>query len=246
MLKHVIPVMKPESISKRLQELLGANLQSIFLYGSAAAGDFQANGSDYNMLVVTQPITLTILQALASPAQAWIKEGNPPPLFLTEQDLKSSADVFPLELLDMQENHQVLYGRDVLKEMTVSLVNVRHQLEYELKSKLIRLREQYLIQCGNSKEVVQLMVGSISPVLVLFRGALRLFNEPVPSSKMEALRLLSARLYFPADAFETIQQLKTGAISAKSIQPDELFGLYLTRIETVVNYIDQHLRSSTP
>lgn len=237
--------MKPESINKRLQELLGANLQCIILYGSAAAGDYQAKGSDYNLLVVAQPMTLAILQSLASPTQSWIKAGNPPPLFLTEQNLKNSADVFPLELLDMQENHQVLYGRDLLKEITVSPDNLRHQLEYELKSKLIRLREHYLMVCGNSKEVMSLMVDSLSSILVLFRGALRLFNEPAPAPKMDALRLLSDRLQFPADVFETIQQLKTGSISAKNIQADELFGRYLTKIETVADYIDRHLRSST-
>jgi len=192
---------------------------------------------------VVDRLGLTELKAMAKPTRAWVKEGNPPPLCFTLERLENSADVFPLELLDIKEQRRVLFGDDVVAGVEVSEANLRHELEYELKSKLIQLRVRYLLAEGAAKATAELLVNSLSTFLVLFRGAWRLFQQEPVTSKLEALRLLGAELDFPIQVFETVHELKTGIRAAKGLDTDELFQQYLSAIETVVDKVDRHLHT---
>ncbi|MCL5099260.1 MAG: nucleotidyltransferase domain-containing protein [Candidatus Omnitrophica bacterium] len=232
--------MKPEDLAEQLQRALPANLISVILYGSAAAGDFVEKRSDYNVLVVAEALGLTELKAIAQLARAWMKEGNPPPLCFTLKRLERSADVFPMELLDIKENHRVLYGRDVTTQLKVARTNLRHQLEFELKSKWLQLQAGY-VQAGNdSKRLAALMVNSLSSFLTFFRGALRLFEQSAPSAKLEAMQALSRHLGQPSEVFERVHDLKSGRASWKQLDIEELFRNYLRQIEVVIDAIDQY------
>ena len=50
--------------------------------------------------------------------QWWLERGNPAPLLLTEEEVKTSADCFPMEYHDMREQRRVLFGADVIENLT--------------------------------------------------------------------------------------------------------------------------------
>ena len=232
--------MKPEDLAKRLQEDCGEHLQSVILYGSAAAGDHTGKRSDYNVLVVTDSLARNVLDALGPAARAWTRHGNPPPMMFTAERLTEAADVFPIELLDMQEIHRVLYGPDLLKDIHVSTRNLRLEIEHELRGKLIQLRERYLT-ARNDKASVQLMIGSLSTFQVLFRAALRLYQDKVPAAKQQAVQELAERLSFNAGPFEIVDTLKRGMQKPRDVEPGSLFDGYLGAIETVLDSVDELL-----
>ena len=234
--------MTPEKLVQELRTAAPSGLRSVILYGSAAAGDHVGKRSDYNILVVTEHLGLRELKAFSKTSSAWVKAGNPPPLFFTLGRLKNSADVFPIELLDMKESHKVLSGENVLQEVEVHLDNLRLQLEHELKAKLIQLREGFLAVGGKPKNVLELMIGSLSNFLVLFRAALRLYQDEVPPTKMEALRALSEQVEFDTGVFEDIEELKEGRKKPRHVDPEGLFEKYLRTVEAVVDAIDAHIR----
>ena len=146
--------------------------------------------SNYNVLLVVDGLGLAELDAISKPVAQWTRAGHRPPLLFTCGQLQASADVFPIELLDMRQSHRVLFGEDPLANMTIKHEHLRLQLERELNEKLLTLREGYLFTGGKSKQVVQLLTSSVVGVLVLFRASLRLFQEEVPPVKADALRLL--------------------------------------------------------
>ena len=211
------------------------------LYGSAAAGDHVGKRSDYNVLVVAEKLGVAELRALAKPSTAWRRAGNPSPLFFTLDRLQKSADVFPIELLDIKESHRVLLGRDLLDEVEVDRENLRLVVERELKSNLIRLRENFLLTEGRPKRVVDLMIDSLSTFLVLFRAALRLYQEEVPPLKLDALRALANHVRFDTEVFQSVEELKEGRRSTKDSDPLALFEAYLKTIESVVDAVDAHI-----
>jgi len=235
----------PEAMTERLQRALGTRLRSVLLYGSAAAGDFLAQRSDYNLLVVADQLGVEELKALSKPIRAWVKDGNPPPLCFTVERLKSSADVFPLEMLDLKERRRVLHGEDCIAGMELSQANLRHQLEYELKSRLIQLRERFLLVAGEHRQTLDLLTQSLSTFLVLFRGVLRLLGKEASPSKLEAVRLLGRELGFPVEAFETVHDLRSGARAAGGIDMESLFQQYLTAIEAVGDKVDRFVHPSS-
>ena len=179
---------------------------------------------------------------MSKPSAAWRKAGNPSPLFFTMERLQKSADVFPIEILDIKESHRVLSGEDVLDQIEVHTENLRLILEHQLKSSLIRLREGFLLTEGKSKRVLELMIDSISTILVLFRAALRIYQDEVPPRKMDALSALASHLRFDESVFVTIEDLKEGLGGGKEINTLDLFDTYLTTIESVVDMVDQHTR----
>jgi predicted nucleotidyltransferase len=236
--------MKPEQFVNKLKTALGDRLQSVVLYGSAAAGDHVAKQSDYNLLVVTSALGLDELKAIASVTGAWTRAGNPPPLLFTRDRLEKSVDTFPIELLDIKQTHQILAGDDVISGIDVNDENLRLELEHELKGKLIQLREGYLRTGGKARRVADLMSGSISTFLVLFRGALRLYSEDeVPARKLDAMAALSEHIDMDILVFRRIESLRQGDIKVKDIDVDALFDQYVKEVERVVDAVDDFIHN---
>lgn len=234
--------MKPEKLTQELKAACGAGLKSVILYGSAAAGDHTGKKSDYNVLVVVEDFGVDTLNALSKTASAWAKAGNPAPLLFTEAQLAKATDVFPIELLDITECHKVLFGSDAVQGLEIRTDNLRLQIEHELRGALIRLRQSYLLTQGKEKAMANLMVGSLSTFLVLFRAALRLFDEQVPQKKFQALEKLAGHLSFDVSVFQTLEKLKDGSTKTKDVDVPKLFSTYLKTVECVINAVDAHIQ----
>ncbi len=237
--------MKLEKLTQELETACGENLKSVILYGSAAAGDHAGKKSDYNVLVVASNLGRDALKAFSKTAKAWARAGNPAPLLFTMDRLKKSTDVFPVELLDIKECHKILTGEDVVSDLDISTDNLRLQVEHELRGNLIQLRQQYLLSAGNSKEVCNLMVRSLSSFLVLFRASLRLFTNDIPQKKFQALEKLNETIPVPLDVFRKVQELKDGSLKPKAVDAEALFEEYIKTIECVIDAVDAHIHKET-
>ena len=127
-----------ETFVQRLQQAAGANLVALMLYGSAARDDFHEKYSDVNLLCVLRDIGGPALSRLVPVVHWWSKEvHHRPPLFVTAEELKTSADVFAIETLDLKANHQLLAGQDILSDLEVPMNLHRVQLEHELRAILM-------------------------------------------------------------------------------------------------------------
>lgn len=233
--------MTPEQFAEQLQAALAGKLKSVVLYGSAATGDFIEGVSGYNLLVVADPLGASELLAISSAAEKWEKAGNPLPEFFTPSELASSADAFPIEILDMQRARKTLFGADLLAALIVDPAHLRMQLEHELKSKLLFLRQKYLAASQDPKRLTRLLVSSLSTFLVLFRAAVRLYDEDVPMDKQAALQVLGTRLAFDASPFLAVLEFKAKGQLPPDIDLKMLANRYLASVEQVVRAIDQHL-----
>lgn len=229
----------PEQFAETLQKICGANLRSVILYGSAAAGDYAAKGSDYNVLMVLDDLQVPVLRALAKPVTAWERAGNPPPLLFTRRRLAEAADVFPVELLDLRDARRVLYGEDVIADIEISTAHLRLQVERELRSALIQLRRGFLSASARPRRLAALLAGSLSGVLTLFRAALRLYQPDVPRDKLEALDQLGKHIPLGLDTFRRIHGLKTCALRLKNVDAAKLFEEYLGAIEQVTDAVNR-------
>ena len=89
---------------------------SVVLYGSAAAGEHNEHFSDINVLCVLTRVTPAELAGSEPIFKWWRALGNPSPLLLSEEELRTSTDCFPIEFHDMQERRRVLFGPDLIRE----------------------------------------------------------------------------------------------------------------------------------
>ena len=132
---------KLQAMVGKIKEAFGDQLKSVMLYGSKANGDIGGKCSDYNTLVDSNDASFVNQQKLAPLTADWIKAGSPPPQVFSARMFDKSNDVFPIEFLDMKAHHKVLYGDDPLQGVKVDMSNLRHQCEFELKGKLLALRQ---------------------------------------------------------------------------------------------------------
>jgi hypothetical protein len=236
--------MTPEQLVEQLKRSLGARLRSVVLYGSATTGEFLPGVSNYNLLVIADRFDVATLTDLAASIARWVREGHRPPLLFTPGQLEASADSFAIEVLDIQQSRQVLFGVDPVANLQVSPEHLRLQLEREFQGKLLALREGYLLTGGKPRRVVALLTSTLSGILVVFRAALRLFRESVPASKLDALRLLADQVGFDAEPWLTVEALKRESRSIRRIDASGLFESCLQVLEQVSAAVDRHLQSS--
>src|SRR5271170_2312492 len=184
---------KLTDLVNRLKELAAANLHSVILYGSAARGDFHEDHSDLNVLVILGSVSAADLRRV-SPAVKWwiIDQREPAPLFFTAEELTRSSDVFAIELLDMREAHKVLYGQDPVATINVPMNLHRVELEHELRTTQLKLRQHFLLASDKPAELTAILIKSTSSVITLFRHVLIAFNETPPTKRHEIVARTAA------------------------------------------------------
>ena len=218
----------------------GANLASVVLYGSAAAGDHDELRSDYNLLIALNRITPEDLRQAQAPMREWQRLGHPLPVYFTIEELSDAADVFPIEFHQMANARAVLYGHDPFEFVKLSDANLRHQTEYELRSKLIQLRRLYIPASVSIQRLCDLMSDSLASFAALFRAVLMLHGQEAPVSKPECVLVTARVLQLDPTPFQRIFEFRTGGnLPSSEKEANELFGAYLFQVEQVVEAVDE-------
>jgi hypothetical protein len=239
----MVPEDKIDEFVKRVREAAGSNVESIILFGSAVSGDFHPGLSNLNMLCVLRDCSFAVLQALAPVAKWWDRQKQPPPLCMTRKELERSTDVFTVELLDMQQHHRVLFGEDVVQELRISMHVHRVQVEYELREKLILLRQQVLLASGNNSRSWELLLRSVPSFGTLFRHALIALGDTSKPGRREAAQSLSKRVGFDPSAIHQALDVREHKADPKKMDINDLLARYLAAIEKVAAAVDEALDS---
>src|SRR2546430_482158 len=218
----------------------GDNLSSVVLYGSAAAGDHVELRSDYNLLIALTRITPNDLRLAQAPMREWQRLGHPLPVYFTVEELSDAADVFPIEFYQMERARIVLYGRDPFEFVKLSDANLRHQTEYELRSKLIQLRRLYIPASVSIEKLCDLMSDSLASFAALFRAVLILHGKEAPVAKPDCVRATAKLLRLESEPFEKIFSFRAaGALPATENEANEIFAAYMDQVERVIEVVDQ-------
>ena len=218
----------------------GENLASVVLYGSAAAGDDVEVRSDYNLLIALNRITPEDLRVAQAPMREWQRLGHPLPVYFTVEELSDAADVFPIEFHQMANARVVLFGHDPFEFVKLSDANLRHQTEYELRSKLIQLRRLYIPASVSVEKLCDLMSDSLSSFAALFRAVLLLFGAEAPVAKPDVVRATAQRLKLDPAPFEKVFELRSdGNLPSSEKEANDLFSAYMFQIEQVVEAVDE-------
>jgi len=232
-----------EALNGLIQDLRathGDNLASVVLYGSAAAGDHVELRSDYNLLISLHRITPADLRQAQAPMREWQRLGHPLPVYFTVEELSDAADVFPIEFHQMSQARILLYGKDPFEFVKLSDVHLRHQAEYELRSKLIQLRRLYIPASVSLTKLCDLMSDSLASFAALFRAVLLLHGVQAPVGKPECVRTTVRLLNLDEQPFEKIFALRaSGEMPATEEEANDLFAAYMSQIERVVEAVDE-------
>ena len=224
---------------RQLRDDLGDDLHSVVLYGSAVTGDFQENVSDLNVLCVLNTVAPAQLEKAYPGVDRWMKQKQPAPVFLSVEEIRNAHDAFAIEFLDIRAAYKVLHGEDVIATIDIDPVHHRHQVEHELRSRLLRLRERFLALQKDRRQLIQLMLDSIPTFSTLFRHALILSGEEPPLKKREIFRRAAACFSISATPFETLLDVRAKDRRLQDAEIRPLFDDYLDQITRTAEHVDR-------
>jgi hypothetical protein len=226
-----------------LKGAAGANLKSVVLYGSKVSGEFHARHSDVNTLCVVERGGAAELSELRPAVTWWMRQGHAAPLVFTEEELHRAADIFAIELLDIKAHHRVLFGEDLFAHLDVPMTLHRGQVERELRTNALRLR-QTILTTSNGEDYLRLMTSSISSFAALFRHALLALGEKPPEDKRSAIERMAALVGADAKPFETVLDVREGKLRESQVDVPATLRGYLALVERVTDEVDRRLAHS--
>jgi hypothetical protein len=228
-----------DRLAGRLEHLLGEDLVSLVLYGSAARGDFVPGHSDVNLLLILADASPATLRTIGPAIHDWVRSGQEPPLIFSEAGWRASTDVFPIEIEDMRQAHQVLQGRDPFSGLETAPADLRQELEREVRGKLLKLRAEYAASGPHAKALGTLLVQSASTFFVLLRAVLRLKGTVPPKAPADLVRAAASVVGFDASAFDWVLARLAGA-KVPDLRPfDPIAEGYLIAIERLAAFVDE-------
>lgn len=222
---------------QRLKSAYQEELVSVILYGSAARGEFIQRQSNVNLLIVLGDTDLPILNKISrvlNMQRFQILE----PLFLTEDYIKSSLDVFPIEFLDIKDSYILLYGRDILEGMEIDRKNLRFQCEQEIKAKLLNIKNAYLRAKGRYA-LESLLFKSFTSIMHILRNIVRLKGEAPSHLKEDVLSDISE--YFGIDIanFKKILEAKKNNLRLNQREIERMLSSFAGDVEKIVDIVDK-------
>jgi hypothetical protein len=215
----------------QINEDWSTDLGGLLLFGSAARGDFITGRSNLNMLLLVRCLSVELLQRAGQLHQKWGKHQIVAPLLMTEDDLGRSGRLFPLEFLQMTQQHVVLAGHDPFVEFHIDRDRLAWQCEQELMANLLRLRQRFIEGEGRIEAIQALLILSIAAVLPCIRGLLHIMEQPSKGKDIDILESLPATFQFDSTTFLQILHIKRGLSGPGSLEWTNVYSRYLQDLE---------------
>ncbi len=226
------------SIVNDYKGLFGENLISVILYGSAASGDYIPGKSDINFMIVLSEEGIDSLDQAFDLIARWKKRNVTTPLFLTEAYVRTSLDVFPIEYLNFRNSYELVYGKDILKDLFFDRGFLRMQCEREVKGKLLLLREAFLESQGKGKYLQQLIAQSLGAFVAIFNGLLHLKGEELPRHKRDVIKNVCQAFQMDTGLFEKLLDVKEKRVKLSGPEINRLFKAYLKEVQKLWKVVD--------
>lgn len=222
---------------------LGEKLRSVLLVGTAVPPARRAGERPLELLVVTTDLPVPALSNLAHQTRAVA-----PPVrlrVLTERELLRAADVFTLELAEVQARHVRLTGADPFGVLHFTPEELRRSLEHGLRSLTRGLRDGVILAAreleseqGTDGAIVGILSDAVDQLARIAHHALELSGAQAPAGEVELLRALATLVGTPEGAVDRwLPMLRAGAPLEQPV--DGLVEL-LEMAEVATGWIDAH------
>lgn len=199
-----------ELLSKLIRELAGDHAKALALYGLALDDAFDSAKQPARSVLVVDKVDLELLREISRHGLRLGKAGLAAPVVMTAKYMDESRDTFPLELIEIQQLHVMLFGDDHFEKLEFEDRFVRLQCERDIKGIAIGLRQGLLASAGRDRLLGSLEI-DIGPALVrTMRGMLWLKKQRAHRTTAEIL----------GEIEKVLERRLTGVRTAMNISAD--------------------------
>lgn len=158
------------------------------------------------------------------------------PIYLTEEYIRTSCDVYPLEYLKMKKNYDLVYGKNILAELDIPPENIRLESEQKIKGVLIRITQVILEEGNKKKKLARTAFLAMEDIMAGIEGMLEIAGQ---SASPDALPLIGqAEKQFSLD----LQPFKDIATWKNGSKPEDIKKLmydFYEKIEELAYFVDK-------
>ena len=178
-LEPVAPAMREPlgEYTRLVKDVVGPNAKALTLFGAATRKTFDTSRQTARSVLVVERVDLSVLKRLAEHGAKLGKLYIAAPLVMTPDYIRDSLDTFPLELIEIMQNHITLFGDDQFTDLSFDDAHIRLQCERELKVILIGLRQGLLAAAGREKFIGALEMDVAEGLMRTLRGFLWLKGQ---------------------------------------------------------------------
>ena len=226
-----------EHFCNQLRTALADELVAVILFGDSVRRPESLQATRINIMIVLQSMSVALLDKLSGPIQHTRKSIGISPLILTEEDLQSSTDVFPIKFINMQRHHRVLLGRDVLSDRIVGVEHLRLRCEQEVKNLMLRLRSFYVHNSHHLRSLRETLKNAASSLTTCLSALLILKNEPVPDNDVELVNKAGELMSLDVTAVRSVLELDEQPATDET-QIQHLYDAFMATVRSTAKMID--------
>ena len=218
-------------LGQLIAELMGDEWLGFTAFGGWLVNDPLYAGTPARSVLVLKRIDLRKLDQLAARGPRFGQRGLAAPLLMTPPYIDASRDVFPLELLEIQQTGVLLLGADHFGPLTFEPADVRLQCERELKSALIQLRQGLLAAAGEHKRLADVSRAEADRLMRVLRGLLHLKGTRATGAG-QLVAASAAQTRWP---LETLERVVADPTAVDFAAFERLYG----ELVTLAEYVDR-------
>ncbi len=222
---------------EELREAVGEQLVSIVLYGGLAKGEYTPDSSDVNVMIVLNQVDLGTLDKVAPIIQSGLRDFRLASMLLGERDLRRSSEVFPVKFLDMHRHHRVLWGKDLLSDLTISRDYVRLRCAQEITNLLLRLRQFYVQRAHRPELIESTLTKAISSFLAALNTLTELKTGQAESDKSSIIEA-AEKIGLDAQPLRDVLALKRGELKPNTEELKRLYDLFMVTVQRAAELVD--------
>jgi hypothetical protein len=236
-----------ERFVEELHGLHGEALLAVVLTGEAAGPGYRPGRSALTTIAVLQDVTPEALRRTRERVAGWRRRRIPTPLLMDPLYIQSSLDVFPLEFLEIEARHEMLFGdRDPFAGLSLDFSNLRLEVEEQVRGKMLHLWEAYL-ETGASKRSLRRLLLETSPGfetilrgMLLLKGAGQEDDPEHPEAETPAAFLGRIEEGFGVElpVFRRLEAARRGEAELDRRELEETFEAYLNEVRQLVRLAD--------
>ncbi len=134
------------------------------------------------LLLILERLDFRTIMKLKPIVDAYSAKNAHLPVLFTKEEITRAVDVFPIEFLSIQQTAEHLYGEKIISRIQFNRNMMRKQLEFELRSKLIHLRE-HILGVPKEQQFKELLLTIFPNMLPLCRAMIYLRGKRIEDTE---------------------------------------------------------------
>lgn len=242
-LPHIdAPMADARTTAAKLTALLrtkfAEDLSSVVVFGSLPRGEAIPGVSDLNLLVILESITAQTLVKTAPVLQQWIRQGHTPPYLYSREEWAGMQDSFAIEISDMNDAREVLWGVDPVVVDSVTYAGLRQQTEREIRDTLLHLRLRLMVATSGPADIGSLLLSGFPSFNAYMRAALRLAGQSPGLETRPVIERAAQLIGADATPMLTCLDARTTTHRLEAELTDPLVQQYLEFVRALLLHVD--------